>query len=434
MSIQERLEALPDQIEPRRATTVLLWTVAGFLILFVAWAAFAQIDRTVRAPGRVIATARLQILSNPEGGVLSSILVRPGEQVKAGQALLRLDPTSTGSELGSGEVSVMALEIKAARLKAEVLGQQPSYPYASDPRASELIAIERALHSARIAEISGLEQATSARAAAAARGVGEADSYSAARQAAARASASQLTTMRELVAKRLEPRMSLEQAEGTARVNEGEAAAASAAASRSRATAAEARAAALQARADWRARAADELAKVRADYESRQLALPALRARAERTVMRAPLAGRVNRLLVSTVGAAVAPGSPLLELAPAGDSLIVEAMVQPKDIARVRTGQPAKVNITAYESSVFGTLEGVVETVSPDAVISEDGTTSHYIVRIRTRGNAIVAKDGRKLPITAGMTADANLLGEKRSILSYLLTPITRLSETAFRE
>ncbi|MES2904242.1 MAG: HlyD family secretion protein, partial [Pseudomonadota bacterium] len=117
-----------------------------------------------------------------------------------------------------------------------------------------------------------------------------------------------------------------------------------------------------------------------------------------------------------------------------GDNLLVEAMVNPKDIASVGIGQPALLNISAYESAVFGGMEGTVSTISPDATVDERTGESHYVVRVQAKAGTLVDQQGKPLPIGPGMTVDVNLLGEKRSILSYLFSPITRLSERALRE
>jgi adhesin transport system membrane fusion protein len=96
-------------------------------------------------------------------------------------------------------------------------------------------------------------------------------------------------------------------------------------------------------------------------------------------------------------------------------------------------GQKAKVSISAYDPSVYGSLQGVVTSISPDATVNEKTGESFYTVEVRTTKNALV-HNGRPLPIGTGMVADVSLLGDKRSVLAYILTPITRLSETAFRE
>jgi adhesin transport system membrane fusion protein len=113
--------------------------------------------------------------------------------------------------------------------------------------------------------------------------------------------------------------------------------------------------------------------------------------------------------------------------------LLVETMVRPQDIAFVRMGQKAKVNISAYDPSVYGSLQGVVVNISPDATVNEKSGESFYFVQVRTSRNALI-HNGKALPIGTGMVADVSLLGDKRTVLEYILTPITRLNETAFRE
>jgi len=187
-------------------------------------------------------------------------------------------------------------------------------------------------------------------------------------------------------------------------------------------------------RQEWRAQAANELATAQAELSARQRALPALASRLERTVVRAPLPGRVNRVLTTTRGGSIAPGAPLVEIVPSEESLLIEARVRPQDIAFVRINQSAKVAITAYDRSVYGTLDGRVVAMSPDAVTEERTGETFYLVRVRTSANALHDARGQAMPIGPGMVAEVDLLGDKRTVLQYILTPITRLGETALRE
>jgi membrane fusion protein, adhesin transport system len=433
MNEHSHLEDFTDRIKPRTASNVLLWVVVGFFFVFIAWAALTELDRTVRGQGRVIASSQLQVVSNLEGGVVEAIEVRTGDQVKAGQELIRLDRTATGAELGSGEASANALGIKIARLSAEVAGREPSYPAPADQAAASQLMIERSLHASRVQELGSLISAGQARVAQANRAVQEAQAAYDARVTARDARRQELNLIRPMVERGLEPRLSLMQAESAYAVAVSEAAAAAAAISRGRAAVSEAQSATNQQRQDWRSLAANELASAQAEYSARRSTLPALAERAERTVVRAPLPGRVNRVLVTTVGSAVGPGAPLVEIVPSEETLVVQAMVRPQDIGWVRMGQRAKVSITAYDQSIYGSLQGVVSAISPDATVNEKTGESFYTVQVRTTKNALV-RDGRRLPIGTGMVADVSLLGDKRSVLSYILSPITKLSQTAFRE
>lgn len=263
----------------------------------------------------------------------------------------------------------------------------------------------------------------------------EAEAALGARQSAREARAVELESIKPLVYKGIEPRLSLTQAGSAATVAASEASQAAAAVARARAGVAEASASLAQARQDWRARAADELARAQADLAARASTMPALAARVERTTVRAPLAGRINRVIVTTVGAAVSPGAPIAEISPTRDTLLIEARVLPQDIARVRTGQHARINITAYESAVYGWIDGRVESISPDAIVDERSQMSFYNVLVRTDTNGLLdRRTGKMLPIGTGMTAEVNLLGDPRTVMQYILTPITRLSERAFRE
>ncbi|HEY0324431.1 MAG TPA: HlyD family type I secretion periplasmic adaptor subunit, partial [Allosphingosinicella sp.] len=432
--LMRKLEDLPDIIKPRATSNWLLWTVIGFVLLFFLWAAFAEIERTVRGMGRVIPSSQLQVVSNQEGGTIEEILVRAGDVVQAGAPLLRLDPTATGAELGSGEASYNALMVKIARLSAEVQGREPSYPRTNDPTVAEQIRIEQALHASRMADLASLTGAANARLQQASRAVSEAQSAYQARVTARDARAAEVRIIRPLVERGIEPRLSLLQAESAASVASSEAAAASAAIGRAQAAVVEAEQTLNQLRQDWRSQAATELAAAQAEVEARRRALPALAERVERTMLRAPLPGRINRVLVTTRGAAVQPSQPLIEIVPSEESLLVEARVLPEDISFVRMGQPAKIAITAYDRSVYGTLDGEVVGISPDAVTEERPGETYYLVRVRTRSNALRDPRGRSMPIGPGMVAEVDLLGDTRTVLQYILTPITRLSETAFRE
>jgi adhesin transport system membrane fusion protein len=428
------IEDLADRIKPRAASNLLLWMVVSFVVIFGIWASLAELDKTVRGAGRVIASSQLQTLSNLEGGVVEAILVRTGQQVQAGQELIRLDRTATGAELGTGESAYASLVAKTARLQAEVAGREPVYPAASNEAVAAQIQIERALHASRMAELNSLGNAGQARITQASRAVAEAEAAYQARVSARDARQAELRMIRPLVERGIEPRITLIQAESAAAVAASEAAAAAASISRAQSAVGEAQATLAQQRQDWRALAANELATAQAEMAARRTSLPALAARVARTVVRSPLPGRINRVLVTTVGAAISPGAPLVEIVPSEESLLVETLITPQNIAFVRIGQRAKVNISAYDSSIYGGLVGHVVAISPDAVVNEKTGQSFYTVQVRTAKNALRGRDGKLLPIGTGMTADVALIGEKRTVMEYILSPISKLKNTALRE
>ena len=431
---ETHLEDLTDRIKPRTASNLLLWGVTAFVVVFFIWAAVTELERTVRGMGRIIPSSQLQIVSNLEGGIVEDILVKSGQVVRAGDPLIRLDPTQTGAEFGSGEASLSALAVKIARLRAEVEGREPVYPPARDQVLADQIRIEQALHASRMADLASMMAGARARLSQAQRMVAEAEAAYQARAATRDARRSEARLIRPLVERGIEPRLSLVQAENAADVAASEAEAAAAAISRARASVSEAVASISQLQQEWRATAANELASAQAELAARRRALPALADRVERTTVRAPLPGRVNRVLVTTRGGVIRAGEPLVEIVPSEESLLVEARISPQDIAFVRLNQDARVSITAYDRSVYGALEGRVVGISPDAVTEERTGETFYVVRVRTSENALEDPNGRPMPIGPGMIAEVDLLGDTRTILQYILSPITKLSETALRE
>lgn len=403
-----------QEFAAKKSATMILWIIGGFFVMFLLWAAFTQLDRTVIGMGRVVPSSKMQVVSNLEGGVIQEILVKPGQMVQKGDILVRLSPTMSTSELGSNEASVDALRAKVARLSAEVSGRSPTYGNISPAQ----IAIEQSLHQARRAELAGLIAAGNARAA-------QADSMLAARRANLGAAQRELEMIEPLAAREIVSRLDLVKAQNAVVVAQNEVAAAQAAAT-------EARSSSAQARSDWMSRAGLELTSAQAELNARQQAMPALSDKVDRTTIRAPMTGRVNRVLVTTVGGTVSAGMPVAEIVPSEEALYIEAAITPQDIGNVRLGQKASIEITAYRSTVYGKLDGEVVSISPDAVVNEKTGESFYTVEVRT--SAALVHEGQRLPIGSGMVANVSLLGDKRSVLSYLFSPLTRVSEKAFRE
>ncbi len=428
------VEAATLRFTPARMSNILLYGSLLFIVVLIAWAALTTLDQTVRAQGRVVPTAQVQFVSNLEGGVISEILVKPGQLVAADQPLVRLDNTLAEGEYSVSSSSLASFDARIERLSAEVSGRSPRFAATADPVTREQIDIENQLYRSRQADLNSLTQAYSSRIVQSQKAVAEARANYSAAAAASQSAQEQLAVLRPLVESGVEPRLSLIQAERQATVGASQALAAQATIARVQSSVAEAQAALVQARQDWRSKAATELSLAQAERAGRREAQPALANRLARTVVRSPLAGRVNRVLVSTVGGTARPAEPLVEIVPVRSGLTIEAAVLPKDIAFVRMNQRALVKITAYDYSVYGGLEGRVVNISPDSIADERTGETRYSVRILTEGNSIRSPSGERLPITPGMVAEVNLRGDKRSILSYILTPFTRLKENAFRE
>ena len=428
----------PDQavlpLEPARAARLLLWTIAALTASLLIWAAWAKIDEVAVAHGRVIPSRQLQVVSNLEGGVVQAILVRPGERVRAGQTLVQLDATQFSGELGKSAEAYRALQARSARLDAEMHGGAPVFGAAADGTALRYAEAERALFVARRSEREAAIAAEAAKLEQARRALGQAEVEASTRDQGARAADREVAMIGPLVEKGVEPQIELIRAETAQATARGAASAAGLAVRRARAGVEEAAAGERAVRDRYRSQAMADLASTRAEMSAQGEILPALRDRSRRAALLAPVAGTVNRVMVATLGGSVRPGEPLVELVPDDDTLVVEARVRPADIGFVHIGQRAAVKLTAYDYSVYGSLDGHVERVSPDATVDEHTGESYFTIRVRTDRAFVVAPDHARLPIGAGMLADVDVIGHPRSVLSYLLTPVSKLRDNAFRE
>lgn len=432
--IEAALETAPDKLKERDFATILLWVIVALTVSLLLWAALANVDEVVHANGKVIPSSRLQVVSNLEGGIVSEILVRAGDRVKAGDTLLRLDNTASTADFARNDTSIDALLARAARLEAEARGRGLGFPASLEQSAPALVANERALHNAQISSMETEREIARSRLLQAERAMAQAESETGARNEALMLAQREVEILRPLVEKGVEPTMSLVRAQSAERQAASARDAASSAARRAAAGRSEAISAVRNVEQRFRAQASEALAQTRGEIAAQSQSMPALADRLRRTELKAPVTGVVNRVLISTIGGSVRPGETLVEVVPEGDTLVVEAMVAPSDIAFVRLGQKASVKVSAYDYSVYGTLEGKVENIAPDAIVNERTGDSHFTIRVRTAQTALTGEGGVRLPISSGMTAEVDVLGRERSVLNYLLTPISRLRDNAFRE
>ena len=238
--------------------------------------------------------------------------------------------------------------------------------------------------------------------------------------------------MDKLVSQGLEPRIELVRLDRAISEAEGRLSSATAVIPRAQQAIIEAKARAESVQKQFRTQAREELNRATADLRALEQGMPALEDRVDRTELKAPVRGIVNRVFVNTVGGVAKPGDPLVELVPADDPLIVEAMINPKDIGFVLVGQTARVKLTAYDYSLFGAMPGKVVQISPDAITNERGE-SFFLARVQTDHTMFENLD-KKLPIMAGMQAQVDIVTGSKTVLSYLLKPVIAVRESAFRE
>ena len=410
----------------------LLWTIAIFFVVAFAWIAIAEVDTVTRADGRVMPSAKMQVVQNLEGGIVTAILVKQGQTVNAGDRLVTLSAVQLDADQKSRNQQLLALEARAARAVALANGQQPKFPKAVVDFAPDLMAAEMAAFVSKQLEQESQVSVLLAQIDQKKRELEEAQVTLRAARAGVVLAREERATVAHLVERGLEPRLELVRLDRALADQEGRADVSGITISRVGSAINE-----MGARRDsmvrqFRSDALNELNRTLAELSPLKQAMPALVDKVSRTEIRAPMKGVVNRVFVNTVGGIVKPGEPILEVVPADEQLVLDAMVLPKDIGFVKLGQAARVKITAYDYSIFGAMNGTVQNISADAVPNEKGE-AFYMVRIETDTRAIEVLD-KKLPIQPGMQAQVDIVTGKKTILQFLSKPLIGVKENAFRE
>jgi adhesin transport system membrane fusion protein len=420
MTLLERFEVLD-------ANQKLILVAAITLFLLIIWSSFAQVDEVTRGMGKVIPSSQAQLVQAAEPAVVSDILVRSGERVKQGQLLVRLDDSMAASELGQLETENERLSARANRLEGEAAGSVMGCTPGS------VCAEEQRLQRTRFAAARSREASLTAAVEQRRRDLREAEATATALEQSVRLSQEQVRMLEPLAAKGIVPQTELITAQRDLVDVRGRLAAAQQAAGRASASIREAQADFQSARLDFQQQALNERSEVETRIAVNEESIRGASARRNRNELRSPVAGIVNNLQVTTKGGFVNAGETIMQVVPVGDRLLVEARISPRDIGFVTVGDPANVKVTAYDFATYGGLPGTVVEVSADSIYDEIERENYYRVLIETK-RSFIEKDRQKFAIVPGMITDVEIITGAKSILSYLLKPVSRAFDTALSE
>ncbi|MBS3935763.1 MAG: HlyD family type I secretion periplasmic adaptor subunit [Sulfuritalea sp.] len=416
------------QQEPLRARAILR-AVGVILLVLLVWAALAEVDEVTRGTGKVIPSSQLQVIQSVDGGIVSEILVREGQVVEKDQLLLKIDETRFVSSLRENRAEYISLIAKAARLTALAEGKPFALPLEVQGEFPQIAAQERSLYDSRRMELEA--QVGIARQQLAQRNQ-ESVEVRARRDAAALGfdlTQRELSATKPLLGSGAVSEVEILRLERDVNRYRGERDQAAAQINRIQAAIAEASRKIEEVELNFRNEARTQLADVSARINSLTETRATLTDRVKHSNVKSPVRGTVNRLLFNTVGGVVQPGNPIIEIVPLEDALLIEANIQPKDIAFLRPGQEAVVRFTAYDFAIYGSLDAVLDHIGADTVTDEKGNV-FYICRVRTLKPSL----GENLPIMPGMVAEVDIKTGKKSILSYLLKPVLRARTHALTE
>jgi len=416
----------------RRFAYIMSTSILLFVILFVVWAKLAVLDEVTRGFGRVIPSQRIQEIQNLEGGILQEVFVGEGQEVQKGDILCRVSNEQAASFYRDAKSKALEHKAAIARLVAEADGTEPVFDEELMEEASQLandqMRIFKAQKEKNAIELDLLQDQYEQK-------QQEVNEMASRRRQLIKSldnAKKQRDIAKPLVEKQIHSELDYLRLEQTVVQLTGDVESLTLGIPRMKRAAKEAAGRIERAKAEYRTKALEEINMRRLELKSIEENLTSGGDRVTRTDVRSPVKGIVKHILLNTLGGVVRPGESIMEIVPLDDTLLVEAEVKPSDIAFLHPGQQAKVKITAYDFSIYGGLDGIVENISADTIEDERGE-NYYLVKVRTKQNAMLYR-GQRLPIIPGMTASVDILTGEKSVLDYLLKPILKAKQNALRE
>ncbi|WP_370664134.1 HlyD family type I secretion periplasmic adaptor subunit [Candidatus Pantoea soli] len=389
-SSDDLLGELKSETHYTGAVRLIVISTALILVALV-WAWFGVLDEVSTGTGKVIPSSRDQVLQSLEGGILTELYVHEGDQVQAGQIVAKLDATRSQSSVGESAARYRAALAAAARLRAEVNDDPLVFP-AELKAYPDLIASETRLYKTKRAQLNDATRQFNASLALANREL-------AITQRLAKTGAASSVEVLRLQRDKSDLELKL-----------------------------------TDMRSQYYVQAREELAKASAEADSLAQVIKGREDTVTRLTIRSPMRGVVKNIKVSTVGGVIPPNGELMNIVPMNDRLLIEARLSPRDIAFIHPGQRAVVKISAYDYAIYGGLNGVVESISPDTIQDEVKPEIYYYrVFIRTDNDYVQNKAGRRFSISPGMVSTVDIKTGEKTIMDYLIKPFNKAKE-AMRE
>lgn len=420
------------RLKPARGAVLLLLSIGLLFAFLITYAAVTKIDERTRGQGQVMPSSDVQVVQSLEGGVITDILVREGDVVEQGQILMRIDDVMFSAEEGGLEARMQGLQITRERLLAESRGQQPEFSDKLKDIAPERVENEMALYESRQEELENALDRIEAEKNEAISNIAEIDA-SISKYSQTRALVSQeLEIAKKLVAQKAMPQIEQIRLERQYAEASGDLATA-----RKARTSMQAKLSGIEKKREeklssFKSDALGQLNEIETQLRTYEQSMRSAEDRVARTELKAPVDGVVQSLSLKTVGGVVEPAQRLIEIVPLEDDLLIRARVKPSDVAFLKYGQDVRVSITAYDSMIYGQLDGTLERISADTVEDKNGER-FFEIDVRTDKNYLGSEDA-PLRITTGMEADVQIITGRRTILTYILKPILRARQNALAE
>ena len=437
-----QLDTDPKLAKPRKSYDGYLRTgvIGGLLLIFGfgGWASFASIEGAVIASGKIIVESQPKSIQHRDGGIIDEILVKNGDIVEVNDVVLRLNPTETKTEKKVAENRILEGEAEIARFNAELNNQSSiQWPESistrqTDPEVSRVIANQTQLFNARYRAVSGEALQLRERKQQINEQIRGIEDVKTSRREQLRLIDAELRGLRELLEKGFVSSSRVMAIERQQASLVGDIASQDAETARLRSSLGEIDLQINQLTRNSRAETLAAKRQTESEVNDLRAQLQSLDDRVSRIELRAPVAGKVHDLAVTTIGGVVMPGDVLMQIIPQNDQLMIDAVVSTRDIDQIYPTQEATITLSAFNQRTTPQLSGTVIDISADSLTDKATGLPYYQALVEIPSEEIARLNGLKL--VPGMPADVFIKTNSRTVSSYLLQPFTDTMKKAFRE
>ncbi len=407
--------------------------IAAFFVIAVIWASTAELDKQVRAEGSIIPPSDVQIVQARLPGLITEISVELGSQVTEGDVMFKMEDKDVLADYQDNEITLTSARIAAIRLAGEAAGQtELHFPPELVAEAPDEVKAETALFAQRLKALHGEIDVLAQEVQSLQHNIEERRAAASFARAQASIHKEEYEMIKPLVDAGHGPRIKLIEARRRLQESEGQAELSQLAVTAMQSDLATRRKRIVSVQENYRADARAKLIDAHTRLSQAQARKDALVGKVAYAEVKAPHTGTVSALHLKTVGAVVQAGSVLAEIVPEEKSATIRANLRPENVADVYVGQTARISLSAYDVSRYGSLEGVVQHVASNTT-EREGQPPFYETII-TIPNPVFNKNDFSPEIVPGMTVVVDIIGGKRTVLDYILTPINKATSVAFRE
>lgn len=427
--------ALPIELEegaPPHLPRAILAVISGLMLTLLVWANVAQVRELSIALGEISPYGSTREVAHLEGGIVEEVFVSPGDFVEADAPLAQLRASTAGGEYDRYSVRRANLLLRAERLTAQAEDREPDFIEFADEWPT-LVAEQAAIFASTTRQHQAEIDVLTSREASAESEVSKTKADYSAQKELLEYAREQLSIQEELIEEGFTSRRAFLESKSAVASAQSDAAAAKARLEQAERAHAGAISERISAEAEFRNMAAEERAAAVAELEELAEPIQSLQDRSARLTIRAPIAGIVKDITLNGAGDVVSPGGIVAEITPDGDTLFAEVHVEPKDIGHVQIGQQTELSVTAFDPNRYGKLEGKIAHISADSFVDERTGDNFYVAYVALDSQTI-GKGRLARQLSAGMEVRAEIITQSRTMMQYMLKPVSRSLDQAFAE